>query len=260
MIIDFHAHLSSEEFGGELRLYREYDRAGICFGILVPGGMIDVRRMSDYITGQRTSENRTPYNELVEDLVGRDPRRFGGFYCVDPDGGSDAINGFEKALKRGFLGLKLAPLVHQFSLTCPTVHGLLDVCRASGAPVYTHTVFSPAASTRKVGLLARRYKDVVFVIGHMGFGPVDQEAIGLAASCDNVFLETSGGSYLALEQALETAGSTKLLFGSEYPLHNPLAEIEKVRALDLPPVTFDRIMGTNASTVLRLDTRAKAAL
>ena len=51
MIVDAHAHILNEDYGDVKKILEEYKRAGIDKGILVPGGMMDVRIMTKYITG-----------------------------------------------------------------------------------------------------------------------------------------------------------------------------------------------------------------
>jgi len=252
MIIDFHAHVSLEAFGSVTRLQKEYQRAGIDLGVLVPGGMIDVRRMTKYVTGEIVAEHPVPRNDLVETIVAKG-RQFAGFFCADPHQGRAVVDDFERALTRGFSGLKLAPIVHRFSFSSPVVGALLDVAERIGCPVYAHTVFSAAASTRKFGYLASQHPTIPFVIGHMGFGPADAEAVELAVAHDNVFLETSGASFVILEEALRAAGAGKLIFGSEFPMQNPSVEMRKIELLNVTSTAMACVLGGNAAALLRLD-------
>lgn len=251
MIIDFHAHVSTEPFSDAGRLREAYAHAGIDMGVLVPGGMIDVRRMTKYVTGEATAENPVPRNDIVEATVASDDRRFAGFFCADPSEGLPVAEAFERALGRGFRGLKLAPIVHRFAFASPVVSALLDVAEHAGCPVYAHTVFSPAASTARLGYLAAQRPHLRFVIGHMGFGPADVDAIDLAARHDNIFLETSGASFLVLQEAVRLAGAQKLVFGSEFPLQSPRVELTKIELLDLGSAAFARVVGDNAAELLR---------
>lgn len=250
MIIDFHAHLGEEDHASEQRLREEYRRAEIGFGVLVPGGMIDVRRMTEYVIGEREPEDLVPRNDLVGELAMREPERFAAFFCADPHLGRPVVEDFERALDGGFSGLKLAPVVHKFSFSCPTLRGLFDVCAEHGVPVYLHTVYSAASRTSKVEILAAEHPEVPVVIGHMGFGPVDTDAIALARRFDNVFVETSGGSYMAVQQAVGAAGPGKVIFGTEFPLENPSVELRKIDMLGLSSDAFDAITGGNARALL----------
>jgi predicted TIM-barrel fold metal-dependent hydrolase len=230
MIIDGHAHVTRADYGSAARLRERMDRAGIDRAVLVPGGMIDVRRMTAYLTGQAQPEASIP-NDVVEELIAADPARFLGFYCVNPNLGDAVVGELRAAIGRGFSGLKLAPMVHRFPLTSPTVGALAEACGELGVPFYSHVIGHPSASTDKIGALARQFPQTTFILGHMGFGPADDVAIDVGAENDNVFLETSGGSFLGIEGALARLGPGKLIFGSEFPMHHPQLELEKLRLM-----------------------------
>jgi predicted TIM-barrel fold metal-dependent hydrolase len=230
MIIDGHAHVTRAEYGSFELLLKEMDTHGIDRAVLFPGGMIDVRRMSNYIGTDTSVSNKSKIvNDLVEALFREHPERFYGFYCIDPRSASDGPAELRAAVGRGFRGLKLAPIVHKFGFFEEPVLDLVAVSGQLGVPVYSHVVYGVAATTEKFGLLAERFPKTIFILGHMGFGPADMEAIEIAQRNDNVFLESSGGSYMIIKAALERLGATKLIYGSEFPLHHPYIELEKVR-------------------------------
>lgn len=249
MIIDGHAHVTEADYGSAELLIAQMTQAGIDRAVLVPGGMIDVRKMTRYISGAEPVAASAIPNELVARLIGQHPDKFFGFYCVNPHAGDAAVAELRRAVESGFRGLKLAPLVHRFSLTSKTVFDLADACGDLGVPFYTHVVYSPAASTEKVGVLARQFPHTTFIVGHMGFGPADIDAVELALRHDNLFLETSGGSYLILKAALERLGPEKLIFGSEFPLHHPQVELEKIHLL-LRGEGFERVTSKNLLSLI----------
>ena len=249
MIVDAHAHVTEARYGDATALLAAMDAAGVHRAVIVPGGMLDVRRMAAHVRGSLSAADAPIPNTLVERLVGERPDRFTAFYCVNPHHGDEAVVAFERAVGRGFAGLKLAPLVHRFALTDPTVKDLAALCGALDVPFYCHVVYSSAASTDKFLGLAREFPRTTFVLGHMGFGPADEEAVAGAAALDNVFLETSGGSCLIIKAALERVGAGRVLFGSEFPLHHPRIELEKVRLLARGDA-FVRVAGANVTALL----------
>lgn len=243
MIIDAHAHLSPTDYGNVELLLNQLSESGIGGAIAVPGGMVDVRRMTDYITGRSKPENTVPNNAYVEECC-RAHGSIGGFFCVDPHepGAAEAL---EAAFQRGFRGLKLSPITHQFSFASRAVADLAACCERYGFPVYSHVLYSPGASTTRFVGLARQFPRVNFILGHMGFGPADQEGLEAATTMDNFFLETSTGNFLHLKEALSKAGPAKIIFGSEFPLSHPKAELEKILLLKASDQALERILGAN---------------
>jgi predicted TIM-barrel fold metal-dependent hydrolase len=251
VVVDGHAHVLSEEHGSAQTLLARYAEAGIDRGVLVPGGMLDVRKMTRYITGREKPVTLDIPNHLVEDAMKKYPDRFYGFYCVNPHRGPAVLDELEDAVGRGFSGLKLAPVVHSFSYSAPVVLDLMALCGHLGIPAYMHSLGSPDASTEAIAGLAGRFPGTTVIIGHMGLGPADVDAVSCAREHENVYVETSGGSHLILRQALDELGSTKILFGSEFPLQHPLVEITRIFALKCPDADRENILGRNMLRLLR---------
>jgi len=248
MIVDAHAHVTEAEYGSVHLLVTLLDKAKIEKAVIVPGGMLDVRKMTGYIIGKEKPEIVEVPNNIVEDALQKYPDKFYGFVCVDPHKGEEAIKTLEDYSHKGFVGLKLAPLVHQFSFSNKIIFALAEKCGKINFPFYTHVVYNPAASTGKLGLLVKEFPETKFILGHMGFGPADGEAIDLAYRYDNLFLETSGGSFLIIKEALRKLGPTKIIFGSEFPLNHPLAELEKIKLLQCKGI--EKVLGENILSLI----------
>lgn len=252
MIIDGHAHISDTDYGNVDRLIEIYNEVGIDRGIIVPGGMLDVRIMTKYVTGVLKPTNVNPPNKVIEDALKKYPDRFFGFYCVNPNKGKIVLNEFENAIRSGFSGLKLSPMNHQFSLTSTVVKELAKLCGELNVPFYTHVLFSPAANSKKIYLLAKEFPETNFIIGHMGFGPSDVEAFEYAKEMKNLYLETSTANVLALSEAIKIAGAEKLIFGSEYPLSHPDVEMKKLELLKLSDKDLESITSKNIINLLHI--------
>ena len=250
MIIDAHAHVTAENYGSIERIKRDMKAYGIGKTVLFPGGMIDVRKMSKYVSHEE--RGRTAYipNDLVESCVKASPERFAGFYCIDPGSAPDPADELGRAVERGFSGLKLAPIVHRFALDCPAVKAMCEAAGLLGIPVYSHVLYGAEASTQVFGRLAAEFEQTTFILGHMGFGPADVEAVELARRQDNVFLETSGGSFMIIRMAYEAVGASKLIYGSEFPMQNAHVELEKVRLIASEP-DFEQIAGGTIAALLQ---------
>lgn len=251
MIVDAHAHISDTDYGNINGLIKIHNKLNIEKGVLVPGGMLDVRIMTKYVTGEAEPTTIIPNNSLIKSILEQYPDRFFGFYCIDPNNGKNSLGEFEKAIKEdGFSGLKLSPMTHQFSMTGYVTKELAALCGDMEVPFYTHVLYNPAASTAKIGLLAKEFPKTTFIIGHLGFGPSDTMAFDIAKEYDNVYLETSTANTLAISEAYRIAGANKLIFGSEYPLSNPEVEMKKIEVLGFKEEDRDLIMGKNILNIL----------
>lgn len=246
MIVDGHAHVSATDYGNVDVLLAQLDQAGIDRALCVPGGMIDVRQFSRIFSGRVQPDPKIP-NHLVFDAIASHADRLYGFVCVNPHEGSAALDMARRGFERGCRGVKLAPLVHRFQFNAPVLSDLAALCAEHGFPVYSHVLPNPGATTADYAAWARRCPKSSFILGHMGFGPADADAIDFAAELPNLYLETSLGNFLILRDALARLGPGKLIFGSEFPLGHPQAELENVRLLD--SAAHDAILRAN---ILRL--------
>ncbi|MBZ4654822.1 MAG: putative TIM-barrel fold metal-dependent hydrolase [Peptococcaceae bacterium] len=257
MIVDAHAHISDSNYGNVDIYLKQLKEAGIESGIVVPGGMVDVRKMTDYIVGRAKPENVIPNNTYVAEACKTHPSSLTGFACIEPHE-AKAVNKLEQYFKNGFRGLKLSPLTHQFSFASQAMAELAACCGSYGFPVYTHVVYSPGASTARFVALARQFPRTNFILGHMGFGPADQEGLEAAKELDNFFLETSTGNFLHIKEAVAKAGPSKIIFGSEFPLSHPAAELKKILLLNLSDGDLEKILGGNILALLGLASRKGA--
>ncbi|MBT2759327.1 amidohydrolase family protein [Mesobacillus foraminis] len=250
MIIDGHAHISPEAHSNAETLIAAMNDAEVSRAVLIPGGMLDVRQMTDYVTGKKKPETVEPPNDFVLQMIKENPDYFIGFCCLNPNEKIDVITEkLEQHAKEGFKGVKMAPMVHQFSLLGKASKSIADLCGQLGMPYYTHTLFHASASTASVGTLAKEFKNTSFVIGHMGFGPLDVEAIELATTLDNVYLETSTANFLSIKMAVEKAGAEKMFYGSEFPLSDPVVERTKIERLNISDSQKEQIY---SKTILEL--------
>jgi predicted TIM-barrel fold metal-dependent hydrolase len=251
MIIDAHTHLSNTVYGNTEMYVKIIKEAGIDIGVAVPGAMLDVRKMTDYITGKSKPANSVPDNQYVEKAI-KANNNIQGFICINPHD-KDVSEKLEKSRKLGFKGLKLSPLSHQFSFSSKGVSTLASLCGDYGFPVYSHVVYSPGASTAKFIQLAKQFPKTNFIIGHMGFGPADQEAVEAAKKLSNFYLETSTGNFLHIQETVKKIGGSKVIFGSEYPLSHPAIELEKILRLKVTDREREQVLSENIKYLLQMN-------
>jgi hypothetical protein len=250
MILDGHVHVSDTPYGNVDVLLAQLDQAGIDRALCVPGGMIDVRQFSRIFSGKYRPEQRIP-NHLVFEAIERHADRLYGLVCINPNDGPQAMAMLKEGFQRGCRGVKLAPIVHRFEFSAPVLEQVAHCCAEQGFPIYSHVLPNPGQTTADFAALARRFPNTAFILGHMGFGPADADAVDLAAELENLYLESSLGNYLMLREALERLGPTKLIFGSEFPLSHPKAELEKIRLLSA--AAQPAILGANLLRMLQVN-------
>jgi predicted TIM-barrel fold metal-dependent hydrolase len=252
MIVDSHCHLVPTREGLDQTLARMKD-SGIDFTVLVPGGMVPPLGMADFLRGREPLITQDPPNQFVLKAIREFPGQFAAFFHVDPAFHDE--DDLEKAVADGFCGFKLSPLVNRVAFASRGVQMLCAFAHALEKPLYTHVVASGEASLDALEPLLRAYSRLPLILGHMGFAGTDASAIRLARRYDNLFLETSVGSYAAISEAAHRLGPTKLLYGSEGPVHHPGAELKKLELLRLSSSAMERICSDNIKELIQFAER-----
>ncbi|MGE5370372.1 MAG: amidohydrolase family protein [Solirubrobacterales bacterium] len=224
-IIDFHAHISSVETFNEFKGIK--DDFGINKAVLVSGNMLNPSQLGDFLRGTAPLNTDAPNNDYLLDILQQYPDDYAAFFTIDPN--YHVEEDLAQAMKDGFWGFKLNTVVHKVDFGDSNLMSLLSSIESTGCPVYTHITLNPHSSIEAIVSLARKYKKLNFVIGHMGFSASDFAAITAAQTNDNIFLESSIGSRLAFLEVRKRGLIHKLLFGSEFPAHDPRIEFEKLK-------------------------------
>ena len=195
-------------------------------------------------------------NRALARLVARQPQRLSGFAMVHAarDRGR-ILPMLRTAIERdGLAGIKL----HRHD--APITREVCDAARALRVPL----LYDVTGDVSVVELLAGQYRDVAFIIPHLGSFADDWRAqlalIDHLERHPNVYADTSGvRRFDLLAQALRRAGAHKILFGSDGPWLHPALELQKVRLLHLPPADEALVLGGNLLRIAPRIVNAAAA-
>jgi predicted TIM-barrel fold metal-dependent hydrolase len=241
VIIDGHCHAGpGDGFTGPWdtdapldRYLERADRAGIEHTVIFPAFH------SDYAAA----------NEKVAEIVARNPARFSGLafvHAVRDRGRVLALVSRAVRVHR-FRGIKC----HRYDARI--TREICDAARALGVPI----LYDVMGEVESVELFAPQYRDVTFIIPHLGSFADDWRAqhtfIDTLVRHENVVTDTSGiRRFDLLEEAVRRAGPHKVIFGSDGPWLHPGLELAKTRALGLGPEAKALIQSGNAMRVFRL--------
>ena len=224
-LIDFHAHLDNSKERLD-QLFIAQENAGIEKTVIVSGNLIEPASLGDFLRGTESVKSYEPNNAYLLAAARANPSRLIPFFTVDPS--YHLAEDIEEAIELGFQGFKFNPLVHKVDFRSDSVRKICAAINAHSVPIYTHITLNPASSIEALAGLAQTYQKINFVLGHMGYATSDQMALNLAERRANIYLETSVGSVLAFKCAKERYLSKKVIFGSEFPAHEPSIEFNKL--------------------------------
>lgn len=192
------------------------------------------------------------------------------FGSVDPHQGEAAIRRARLLVEEyGVRGFKFHPSLQAFSPDDPAFAALWGTLEELGTPALFHTgqngIGAGLPGGRGIKLrysnplllddVAADFPGLTVILAHPSV-PWQAEAISMATHKANVFIDLSGWrpKYFPPEliRAAGTTLSSKVLFGSDYPLITPERWLEDFQALGIEPAKLPGILKHNAARVLGL--------
>lgn len=164
----------------------------------------------------------------------------------------------------GIVGVKLHPLFQALSLSDPRVRDICAALAEAGMPVISHVGAGGDAEANDRGApsalraLADEIPTLKLIACHYGgYHRLDEAEEHVVGS--RVTLETSWPPTLAeleperLVELIRRHGADRVVYGSDWPMADPAAEIDTIRNLPLTQGEIDGILGGNAARLLGLD-------
>jgi predicted TIM-barrel fold metal-dependent hydrolase len=161
----------------------------------------------------------------------------------------------------GIRAVKLHPLFQELSLTDPRVVDLMRAIAGQGIVVLTHAgaggdeAATKRGSPANVVALARAVPGLTLIACHFGgYHLLDEAEREVAGS--RVIIETSWPpSARALDagrirRVIERHGADRVVFGSDWPMAKPAAEIAAVRSWGLANADISAILGENLARLV----------
>lgn len=184
-------------------------------------------------------------NRRMQEIVAAHPDEFLGYWVVNPN--SPEITARDLRVYHqltGFVGLKFWPDYHLVPVNSPKYAPSLEFADAHRLLVLVHTFGeSPFDAPALLAEAAQRYPGARFLMGHSGYGEWET-SVAIARDLPNVYLDLTsvvqaldfsqmpGGSLMPrvpvlsphvnglIEYMVATAGSHKVVFGSDLPWYS----------------------------------------
>jgi len=227
MIIDAHTHLhgsvtSERSTGGEGAFCKALERAGIDRAI---------------VAGLDSLDDNLPILHAAHHL----PERVIPFAYMDPKNpqplGTDWCGIGEIYLQCGSV-----------ELPREYMRKTVDIARERKIPILMHSGEYSYTAPFLIGGLAKTFPDVTWIIGHMGSLRYAFDTIEILRRYSNVYADTSGmSSPQILYRAVLMGCAGRILFGSDYPIWDPIVERTRIEAAKLDSGVKRLILGENAA-------------
>lgn len=205
-------------------------------------------------------------NAWLASICERSAGRFVGFGSVDPQR-PDALERLGRFPELGLRGIKLHPTLQDFDPADDALLPFFDAASELDLIVLTHAGTSgigagePGGQGLRIDLarpllldrIAARHPHMPIVLAHVGW-PWHLEALAMALHKSNVLLDISGWKYRYLPDDVRREMSRRLsrqfCFGTDYPMFDPVEQLEEFERLDLPEPVARRVLHDNAAELL----------
>jgi predicted TIM-barrel fold metal-dependent hydrolase len=185
-------------------------------------------------------------NDLVAETVKKYPNRFIGYGVVNPNRPQEINAELRRCFESlGMKAIKLHPATHQSPIEGSAFKAVFEFAASKGLPILSHEWGSPEFLNR----LSSEHPEVSFIIAHMGFwnGRGDFAYSDVVTRHPNVYVDLAYSNifYQALERLVAMIGATKVLFGSDFPLHDLSYQLGRVVFARLSTEEKQMILGLN---------------
>lgn len=232
------------------------DRAGIDHSLLIAVRAGDRRMKGSF---------EIPY-EQVAAYCNAHPTRFSGLAGIDPFRGMEGLRDLEYAVKElGFVGAHLYPHWFRLPPDAAQYYPYYAKCCELDIPImmqvgqnliYQKDVRLPSVA-RPILLdqIAIDFPELKLLGIHIGV-PWTDEMIAMAWKHENIYIGIDAYAPKHLPQSLlhymNTYGSHKVMFGTDWPVIDPERAVREMEAHNLRPQSYARVMRENALSVFRI--------
>ncbi len=259
-VIDFHAHIYPEkiaakasetisEFYGGTMAY-----SGLTRELLKSGEAIGVTHYVIHSTATKSSQVVSINNFIMGEV--EKESRFIGFGTIHPDF-ADPEAEIERILRSGLKGIKLHPDFQTFEADSPKMDRIYRQLAFLQLPVLIHAGDSrfDFSHPRRIGRILDKFPSIRLIAAHFGGYSQWDEAFEFLAGRD-LWLDTSSSFWKMTNDSvlkmIEKHGTGRILFGSDFPMWDHKAELQRFLALGLSEENNKAILYENALTLLGL--------
>lgn len=253
-IIDFHTHPFSEDKYNICHYYANYEmKEEDMKSTLLPMGITKIAgSVIEYRNRAGTFEVVKECNDEALALK----ERLGDFYVpgfhVHPSYVDESIAEIRRMSEKGvnLIG-EIVPSLQGWSAY--NDEGLFPILEEAGKHSMVVSFHDMAFDT--IDEMVERNPDVIFVAAHPGERPAVLRHIERMKKYDNVYLDISGTGIFRwnmLRYLVDTVGSERILFGTDYPICNPGVYIGGVLVEPISDEAKENIFSKNAKRILGL--------
>ena len=198
-----------------------------------------------------TPKQVSSINHFIAKSVAESNGEFTGLGTLHPDS-EDIEADVEEIISLGLRGVKLHPDIQQFKIDDYRMLKIYELCEGK-LPLLIHTRdhrYDLSNPNRMMPIL-EIYKNLTVIGAHFGGWSVWEEATEKLCKYKNFYVDCSSSLYAMTPQKAKELimayGTNRVLFGTDYPMWEPKAEIERFMQIDLTDKEREDILYNNAA-------------
>ena len=262
-VIDAHCHVYPEAIAEKAALATGNFYGEMPFGKGTISDLIDNGKKAgiDKFIVQSVATTKTQVrkiNEFIASEVASHPDTLIGLGTMHPES-DDIAADFEHLKSLGLKGVKLHPDIQGFKIDDYRCLKIYELCERDGLPILMHTGdyrYDFSNPNRLIPIL-KIYNGLTIVGAHFGGWSIWEEASNDLYDIKNLYVDCSSSlSYIEPRisaEIIKRYGTDRVLFGTDYPLHSPVKEMEILTSLGFSDADYEKIFSKNAIKVYKLD-------
>ena len=262
-IIDAHCHIYPEKIAEKAvaGTDRFYDTVSFAKGTVSDlldvgvGAGIDRFIVQSVAT---TPKQVKSINEFIKTEVDTYPDKLIGLGTLHPE--SEDIKGdVDHLIELGLHGVKLHPDIQGFKIDDYRCLKIYEICEEKNLPILMHTGDKRYDNSNPNRLLPvlEIYNNLTVIGAHFGGWSIWEEAAEKYKGIKNFYVDCSSSfNYIdkaTAKRLIRTLGADRVLFGTDYPMWNPKAELEYFLSLGLDSEEIMSILNINAKKIFNLE-------
>lgn len=262
-ITDAHCHIYPEKIAtaavaGTDKFYGE---KSVCKGtaknLIEEGGKAGIDRF--IVQSVATSPKQVKsINEFISTEVSANPKKFIGLGTLHPDS-KDIKEDIRHLMNLGLKGVKLHPDIQSFKIDDYRCLKIYELCEENKLPILMHTGDSrfDFSNPNRLIPIMKIYTGLTVVGAHLGGWSVWDEAYKKCQGIPNLYFDCSSCFPFIdkdrVREIIRHYGADRVLFGSDYPMWSPKAELDTFMSLNLDENEIKCILNSNASAIFNLE-------
>ncbi len=264
-VIDAHCHIYPEKIvdravAGTDAFYSTHAACrGVVGELLSLGEEIGIDHF--IVQSVATAPKQVPsINEFIAAAVADAPEKLTGLGSAHPDV-VDQTAAVRDLKRLGLHGIKIHPDIQGFAIDDPRMMPVYALCEEEGLVVLMHTGdkrYDYSNPNRLLPVL-KAFPKLTVIGAHFGGWSVWDEASRELAGMENLYVDCSSTFPFASdarpgfgEELIARYGADRVLFGSDFPMWSPKAELDHFMTLRLTDEERRMILSENAKKVYKM--------